>query len=512
MGHCAWRLAIVAGLVLPSGIRAQLPPVGVPGGVVRVELDGRLETFDRRFREGHLESYAADLSSSALGSDRIPILADAEARIGRIIGNTSYRINLGALTADAHADLGTGVLGVSLGLTNYITLFGRIPLVRTRVQSSLQLDPTSADAGLNPGESSQLSFFSEMDAALATLSAKLAAGDYDANPPQRALAQTTLADATALRADLFALLADPATASPAVPTTTSAAGSALDARILGLQTTLAGSLSVPGFTLTPELPTTVLTEPELTGMLTTPGGPVAVRLGQSPVTFRGDAEVGAALTLVDRWDRGSRRGGFRTAVSGLVRLPTGQGDQPDRPLDIGTGEEQTDLQVDLVADVGAGPLGARLSGTYIRQLPSNIVTRVARPSQPFAGPDRLALVRRDPGDVITVGVHPFFRLARTIALQVGAVHWARGGDSYSYPSPADALAGIDPNLLAEESKANASVLSVGITYANPGALRPGGKGLPVDASWSYERVLRAGGRVPDTHAVRGQFRVYFGVW
>jgi hypothetical protein len=57
------------------------------------------------------------------------------------------------------------------------------------------------------------------------------------------------------------------------------------------------------------------------------------------------------------------------------------------------------------------------------------------------------------------------------------------------------------------------MLSVGITYANPGGLRPGGRGLPVDASWAYERVLRAGGgRVPDTHRVAARLRMYFGVW
>ena len=72
---------------------------------------------------------------------------------------------------------------------------------------------------------------------------------------------------------------------------------------------------------------------------------------------------------------------------------------------------------------------------------------------------------------------------------------------------------VDPSVLAEESSANATVLTLGVTYANPGGLRPGGTGLPVDASWSYERVLRAGGgRVPDTHAIRGKFRVYFGLW
>jgi hypothetical protein len=513
LGHCVRRLGFVGCLILPSRLGAQVPPLGVPGGVLRVELDGSLATFDRRFRDGHRESYAADLFSSALGSDRIPILADAEARVGRIIGNPSYRINLGALTTDAHADVGIGSLGLSLGLTRHITVFGRIPLVRTRVQSSMLLDPASADAGLNPGEADQLPFFSEMDAALATLSAKIAAGDYDANPSQKALAQSTLADATTLRADLFGLLADPATASPAIPTGNSVAGAALDGRVVALQNTLAVDLNVSGFTLTPALPATALTEAELEQVLSAPGGPIAVRLSQSAVTFRGDAEAGATVTLVDHWDRGTRRGGFRAALSGLVRLPTGRREQSDRPLDIGTGDGQTDLQVDLVADVGAGSLGARLSGTYVRQLPSTILTRVAPPSQPFAGLDRLTSVRRNPGDIVALGVHPFYRLARTLGLQAGVKHWSRGTDAVFYASPADALPGIDPNILAEGSKANATLLSVGLTYSNPGGLRPGGKGLPVDASWSYQRVLRAGGgRVPNSHTVRGVFRVYFGIW
>ncbi len=177
---------------------AQLPPVGVPGGVLRVELDGTLETFDHRFLAGHRESYGADLSSPALGSDRIPYLADADARLGRITGNAGYRLNLGALTTDAQVSRGTGVLGLSLGLTRQITVFGRLPLVQARVQSRLGVNTTGADAGLNPAVN-QISFFDQFDAALGTLSAKLAAGDYDANPTTRALAVATLANGTALR-------------------------------------------------------------------------------------------------------------------------------------------------------------------------------------------------------------------------------------------------------------------------------------------------------------------------
>ena len=480
---------------------------------MRIELEGSLQTFERRFRDGQLESYAADVSSPGLGSDRIPLLADADARIARITGNTEYRINLGGLTTDAHADVGAGSLGLSLGLTRFISVFGRIPLVRSRVQWRMQLDPTSADAGLSPAEAEQLPFFAQMDASLATLSAKIAAGDYDANPSQRALAQSTLADATALRTDLFGLLADPATASPALPTSFSSAGVALNGRVTALQNTLTADLGVPGFGLTPVLPEATFNQTELEQALSAPDSPIALRLNQAPVTFRGDAEVGAAVTLIDRWDRGTRRGGFRAALSGLVRLPTGRREQSDRLLDLGTGDVQTDIQLDLTADLGSGPLGARLTGMYLRQLSSTFPTRVTRPSQPLVGPDRLTTVRRDPGDIVALGVHPFYRLARTLGFQAGVEHWSRGEDAVAYATPIDALPGIDAGILAEESKANATILSVGLTYANPGALRPGGRGLPVDASWSYQRVLRAGGgRVPDSHTVRGLFRVYFGIW
>jgi hypothetical protein len=510
LGHCVLRLGIIACLVIPSRIAAQLAPVGVPGGTFRVELEGSLETFDRRFRDGQREGYGVDLSSPTLGSDRIPILTDADARIGRIIGNTGYRINLGALETDALADVGNGSAGLALGLTDRITVFGRIPLVRARAQSKTELLSSSADGGLNPGEGSQLPFFQDFDAALTTLGSKLAAGDYDASPATRALAEATLADGNALRADLFGLLADPATASPVVPTATSGTGAAVLARVTALQNTLASSLSVPDFTLVPALPSAPLGQDGLRQVL---AGALALRAGESSVTFRGDAEVGATFTLVDRWDRGTSRGGFRTAISGLVRLPTGRRERNDDPLDIGTGDGQTDLQVDLVADLGAGAFGARLEGTYVRQLPTNVQVRIAPPGQPFVGLDRLTFVRHNPGDIIAINVLPFLRLARTLAVQAGVQHWSRRIDQVSYRSPADALPGVDPGVLAQETAANATMLSAGIIYSNPGRLRAGGTGLPVDASWAYERVLRSGGgRVPNTHRVRAQFRMYFGLW
>jgi hypothetical protein len=220
VGHCARRLAVLACLLAPSAVRAQLAPVGVPAGAVRVDLDGAVDIWDHRWLDGKRQPLAADLSSPALGSDLLPSLGDADARIGRITGLSGYRLNLGALTADAQAEEGHGFLGLALGITRAITVFGRIPLVRARVQTHFALDPAGADAGLNPGSDQQTAFFQQFDASLTALGDRLAAGDFDGDPALKARAQSTLDAGTSLRDDLFGL-SDPVTASPFVPTATS---------------------------------------------------------------------------------------------------------------------------------------------------------------------------------------------------------------------------------------------------------------------------------------------------
>jgi hypothetical protein len=514
VGLCARRLAVLAGLLAPSGAYAQLAPVGVPAGVLRVDLDGSVETWDHRWLDGEREPLGTDLSSAAAGSDVLPFLSDADARIGRITGLTGYRLNLGALTTDALADESRGSLGLALGLTRAITIFGNVPLVRTRVQTSYALAPTTAsDAGLTPGTDAQATFFDQFETSLATLSQRISAGDFDGDPALKARATSTLQDATALRDDLFGLLADPLTASSFVPTATSTAGTAVTTRLSALQTTLASDFGVAGFSELPTLPTTPATTDELLAVLGDPSGPTALRLDESKLTFRGDAEAGVAITLVDRWDRARARGGFRAAVEGLVRFPTGQLAPTDRVLALGTGDGQTDVELRITTDLGAGSWGLRAEGMYNRQLAANYLLRVAPPTQPLAGIDLLTAVRRDPGDVVRLAVRPFFRLAPTFAIEGTAMHWSRGEDEVSYLSAADEIPGVDASVLAQDSKASATVLGIGITYSSPGKFREGGRGLPVDASWGYERVVRTtGGIVPDRHTFRARFRAYFGIF
>ena len=396
------RLGMILALLAPSSAWAQLAPVGVPGGAARLEVDGAFEIWDTEFVEGDKRPVGARITTPALGSSLIPSLAPSDALIRSITGISDYQLSLGGLTGDVISDRGTAVFGASIGLTHWLTIFGRIPLVRARVQTNLDFD-TTADAGVTPSSLQQDPFFQEFDNAINTLGAQISSGFYDGDPAQRALAEATLASGTTLRDNLFLLFADPETASPFVPIASSVAGGAIAQQVTALQGTLSGSLGVAGFTATPVLPTTPVTGSDVEAFLNAPGGPVSLSTGESVVTFRGDAEAGAAITLVDGWDRGTKRGGLRAAVEGLVRFPTGSIPRSNQLLALGTGDGQTDVEVRGTLDVGTGAIGARLEAGYNRQLAADYVDRVAAPTEPFAGPDRLANIRRDPGDVIDLG-------------------------------------------------------------------------------------------------------------
>jgi hypothetical protein len=509
------RRALVAGVLflLPAAAAAQFAPVGVPRGLIRLDVDGALETVDRRYLDGNLEDFAADLASPALGSDRIPALGDADARLTRITGDAGAALDLGRLSATAQGSRSIGVIGLAVGLTSRLTVFARLPLVRARVTPALTLDSTSSNAGVNPadpafgsaaGAAQTASFFQDFGTALSDLQTRLQAGAYDGDPSLKTLAQSTLASGTSLRDDLFGLLADPATASGFAPTTSSPLGGAVRARIQTLQATLAGSLGVAGFASAPALPDVRASQDQLTGYLTSPSGPIAGRLDNTPLSQRGDAEVGGVWTLVDRWNDDGHGTAVRVAVTGVVRLGTGFTPRANYFLDLGTGTGHGALGGAITTDIGVGRFAARLAAGYLRQLAANQVVRLTLPDQPYAPFDRVVTVRVEPGDVLTLGAHPAIRLLPSFGIQAGIDYRRESAEQVSYASTDDSIPGISASLLAVDSRIGVTTFSAGVTYS-----RPGGTGLPLDASWTFEQVIASsGGRALKTQALRAGVRLY----
>jgi hypothetical protein len=112
-----------------------------------------------------------------------------------------------------------------------------------------------------------------------------------------------------------------------------------------------------------------------------------------------------------------------------------------------------------------------------------------------------------------VSVQPYLALTRTLAFQGKVSHWSRGEDRYEYAAAGDSVLGVSANALGLDSKVNATVVGGGLIYRSPSATDERYRGLPVEAHWIYEGVVRAGGgRVPKAKTFRMGLRLYFRLW
>lgn len=509
----ARRLVLLLFLSCPAiaPLSAQLQPVTVPRGLLRLEFAGRFDYWDRRYLDGTKQDAAGDFIRNPLDGAFLPALAADEAALRRVAGNQGLSLSLGASTGSMLVNVGTGSIGAAYGLGSRLTLFGNVPIVRVRVQNVFALDSTAATAGFNPahpvfGNSEggpTVTFLNQLGAALGTVAANLAAGVYDADPARKALAQQTLTQGTTLQTDLEALLLG----ATFLPLAGSAGAAAITAPIESLRSSLT-TLAGPGFDALPAFPTARLSGAAFEGFATNPEGPIASSPFQAPILqYLGDVELGAAFAWLER--RPASGLAFRSVIQGTVRLRTGRLDLPQNFFDRSTGDRQSDLQADLVTDVLSGGFGARITARYVHQLPGRVTSRITPPDQPIAPASATAELERDPGEIVELGIEPFIRIAPTLALVAGVRRWSKGADSYTYTRSQPPIEGLSPDLLAIGSRENATLLSASLSFAHPGIRKDGTIGLPMDAALRWERVIGSSlGRVPQRHTVAVQLRLY----
>jgi hypothetical protein len=505
--------------LVPRPAPGQVAPLTVPRGALRLDFSGRFESFDRRWHDGAREEWAGAFDGRVLDRTAVPGLLSAEQRLAQLTGLPAVSLTVGETRATQLLNVGTMGIGAAWGVTSWLTVFGTVPFVRVAARTSVSLDGTDASAGPNPadpvvgtaaGRGQAATFFASLAQASTTLQARIAAGDYDADPARKALAQQTLSRANGLAAALFDLLTRPGTAASFLPRAGTPAATALVQTVQQLQGTFADDLGVGGFSALPPLPAGAATTADLLAFMTSPDGPVAARpFDDVPdLTYIGDIEVGGVVALVDRFPASANGRGLRAALETTVRLRTARLDRPDRFLDLGTGDRQPDVEVALVSDVGLGRFGARLSAGYNLQLPGNQNRRVA-PEGTLAPAAALAAVRRDPGDVVRAGVQPFFRMTPFLALSGSAEYWRRGGDGYEYVAGQPPVEGVDVAVLAAGSRADALVLGGALTFMHSGRDRHGAVRLPLDAAVRYTRVARSTmGLVADAHTLQVDLRLY----
>lgn len=509
-------------ITLPSLGRAQLAPVGLPRGVLRLDFGGEFRHADSRFLDGNTEDFSNSFTTAFFDGSYYAPLRSAELAIGRIIGNAGYRSNVGSVEGIGLQQIGAGVIGGSYGLTSRLTLFVTVPIVQTRMQArirydSLNPDPnTLASDGVNPadpvfgsipGRAQTAGFFTDFDAALSTLSSNINSGFYDGNPAQKAQAQDALAQGLALRGDLNVVFNNPE--APFVPLDGGTVRTAITDSIAGFQSTL-GGLSVTGFSSLPAFAAARMTPTEFQNFISNPAGPIiAFPLEDVSRNRIGDVEGGVAFTLADRWNRENRPGGFRAAVEARMRFPTGLIDRSDDLIDLGTGSGHFAVGVAGTVDLGSGRFGLRLRGGFEHSFAASLDRRIAGPLQPLVPASRLRTIERQPGNLIDIAATPFFRLVPSLALLGGVRMRRHGQDQVTYANAADSIPGVSASVMEEGTDWTLTTFLAGVSYQSPAAIVPGQSGFPVEASWTIEGPLSSSrGLVAKERTMRFQVRLY----
>lgn len=496
-------------------VRAQLPLLTAPSGTLRIELGGGFFPSDRLRVDGTSVSLGSRLTGP-LDASTSSLLSQVATDLGAVLGRPASSLTLGGLTAVAEQQRGVATLGLGLGLTRRLTLSAVVPIVSVRTQLQLRPDVTDANVGLNPADPSlgtasgiaqTTGFFAAFDGAITALSGRIAGGGYT-NPTQLALAQATLGRATALRAGLYRLLADPTRSAAVLPTAASGDGVALLDAISALDATLAGTLGSDAIGTAPALPTAVLTTTDLDALLASPSGFGIESPEDIPPVGLGDVELAVTAELLRRGAPGDAHW-LSAWARGGARLSTGRAPRAAYLLDQGSGDGQPDIELGGTIEAGRNRIGVRADALFTMQLSGTVLERPGSRDQLLRTARSESLFSRNPGDLITITIQPFFRVVSHLAITGLVQHQRRGADDLAWADPAQAIEGLDLGTLVSGSGANATRIGLGLSYVHDGLSREGILRMPVEAGFSIERTVSSSrGVVTTPLTTRMVFRVY----
>jgi hypothetical protein len=522
-------LALLPALLLPGAASGQLigGPI-VPSGHLRLDIDAHYITWDERFglrSEGgslveEVEPLGWNLSSDALGSDRLPAAAITEARLRTLFADPDYRFNLGSTTHLLAAHIRRVPLGFRLGVFPWLTVGATLPMVQRKLDSELVYEPGDANAGLAPSSSVSAPFLDEYQNALSEARAVLGRQcEMDDSTPECQAGQAVLAQGDALLASLATLFGE----SIFFPLQGSAAGDTLAARMAAVRTGLS-DIGVTSFTAPLPLGTP-LDGASFDSLVVAPvfGANGLPAEGMDALWEPGDLEVGAALRLLnltlrraDPADPGEvadstagpeqeSGGGFgvRLGAAGTLRLGTGAPQDTIREfLDMEVAEGQMDIEVRAFGSVDwARRVGLAFDVRYGIASPVYVRRRIGPPDTGFAPRPPLQTVQWQPGNYLEYAIAP--QLLLTPELAIGFVYraFSRGADSYT--SDAGDLA-----PLSLETDAEVRSMGLDVRYSSFLA-----GGFPVVARFGWEAARSGtGGRTPRTGRVHFGASLFWRLW
>ncbi|HEX5438572.1 MAG TPA: hypothetical protein VFW98_15580 [Gemmatimonadaceae bacterium] len=529
-------LAALLILGLPGAAMAQAT-VGLgddattlPGGALRFSVANLWTRFDSRFDStGAQQSLGAALTSDAAGVAQFENLAPLQRDVRSLSGLSSFTVDIGRTAVFANARVRTTPISLELGLTHWLQIGVRVPIVSTRTGVALRTNQAgpAGNVGVNPG----LTSGSPAAAANALLLQQFASADSALNgqiasctaAPTGANCGAVLAAGPALLAqaqDVAAGLSRVYGGSFFVPRTGSMADTAIRARIAGLGARF-DSLGISAITAGgPAGSDTPAGAGDLQRFITDDAfGLAGDSLQSIERTGVGDVELSAKVQWLSTLGQARRlhppRGvHLRSAITGILRLGTGKPSAPGDFLGVGTGDGQTDVEVRSENDILFGShFWTSLVGVYGVQLADQRVMRIADPTQPVAAAFRQFPVDRDLGDYVALSVAPRLTLGDYFSIGGQYSYWRKAQDHYTGTFSTTNLAGdtvtLDASILDRQTTQRLQQVSVGIEYSTVAAYAEGRAGFPIEISLVHlVSVAGSGGFAPKTTQDAIRIRLY----
>ena len=524
-------LALALLLMLFSGpeLAAQLiDDALVPNGRVRLQMFPAHTRWESRF--GITESGIAlreHLGSDLTSSTPETLFPGANALVSAIEElspqgweGATYTPILGETIGRITQDVTRVNLGGHIGVFDWLTIGGTLPLVRTRtnVDPGFRPDTLGGNLGLNPTstDASGVSLFL-VEVKNAEVAARQNASQACSASPSNA--SCTSAQALLARATSFFDSAEKAySASPFFPiqgsgaaTILTQATTELDADLLAAG--LAG-ISIPMVFASQWVNQNQFANISNTANFGIEGAPLGdIRSGWNP----GDAEISATVRILE----GSSPApafelpdfSYRLLGTLLGRLPTGTVDNPDFFLDIGTGDGQADLEGRLLAEMTfKSRLGIAFGGFYGVQMSRTLIRRVASPEVVLPALSTRQLVDWNPGEYFSFELAPTFRFSRELSLLGQYSIFKKSTDTYELTGNSMG-ASVDPRVMELESGLTLHQIGGTLRYDTVARWHGAGDSGPMQLHLRVQKAIAgSGGQAPVTTRVEFGVRVFQRFW
>ncbi|HXY69228.1 MAG TPA: hypothetical protein VEH62_07235 [Gemmatimonadales bacterium] len=489
----AAALAIAAGGLHPGRLAAQTEfAVPLAPGTLRIDFTPVWSSWDHRFQPGASGPVpiTADFTADSLGTANLPFLTHLQDTLRQATGlGGAFALNLGHPLIALNASVRTLPIGLEMGISRRLSIGVTVPIVRSRVDASFNLDTALARRS-NVGHFplADTTFRSQIGAAIDSLQKQAASGPA-ALRAQAQAAIAALAPFLALVHQPF-LPRDSTVAAESIQVRLARADSAyaaLAAQYQGLGVTL----PVIGAPLS--LPDTALIRDDLERLYSDPSLPVAADTFGT-VVRTGIGDVTAHLTW--QFAEAAR---YRGQLVLTARFPTGKAPSATNFLDLGTGTHQLGFEGAVANDLILGEhflihAVARGGGAASDQ----ILMRVTPPELPIAPLSQQALIRRKPAPFIGAELDPTWTMDDAFSVRATYGFYSQAMTKHSYVNPADSAVVLLPaSVLDQDTGVRWMRIGVGVTFSTVGRYAKGRASLPYSVTVSWENTVYGGaGRVP----------------